>query len=238
MKIIFALIILTGQCFAQSIPKNSSSDCPEDSFCSKETGEKRAQFKSIISSIDHKNIKLTNDKLTKDGLYPITIWATENLKYLEIPVFTWNSPCPQHNIKDSKILIGELFVPSLKNIDLKKYSGIIFSKIIYKVGNKIKQVVSPRGDTPLGFNGNQFYYTKEIDGIYYGLLLNTSGELEIMPPQKIDQLPREINCTKELLEAFYRESPSINFYKGAICKEIWDSKNKTVLPIISGWSCN
>ncbi len=238
MKLILFFIIFIGFSSAHSSPTVTAQDCPEDSLCSKETGKKRAFFKSIISKLDLKNIKKANEELTKNSLYPVTIWATESTQFLDIPVYTWNSPCPQHNIKDNKILIGELFVKSLKNNDLKKFNGIIFSKIIFKIGNNIQKIVAPRGDTPLEFNGNQFYYTKEIDGVYFGYHLNINGEIEITTPIKIDQLPREVNCSKDLLEAFYHEAPSINFYKGAICKEVWDSRNKKFISIISGWSCN
>ena len=70
------------------------------------------------------------------------------------------------------------------------------------------------------------------------MLLSFNGDIKITKTKSITKFPKEVECPKEMSEEFYRKSPSLNFYKGHFCKDIWNQDTNSYSTLILGWSCN
>lgn len=218
--------------------KPENPGCPENSHCSKELGIKRDAFISEVKKINIESEDKINSRLIKNTQYPITVWSIEDQKTNNLPVIFWNSPCKQHNPPNQKILIAEIFMKDLSRISAKNQDNIIFNKIFYFENKKWNYAFAPRGDAPLMIVNNKFYYIREEEGNYFGLLVSKNGELSITKTKQVSQFPKELECKKEMIEEFYKEAPTLNFFKGQFCKEIWNQDKKIYEPIMLGWSCN
>lgn len=236
--IIFIITIFT--CFrllAQQL-KAENPGCPENSHCTKELGIKRDTFISEIKKINLEKEEEINKRILKNTHYPITVWANEDQKTNNLPLIFWNSPCKQHNPPNPKILIAEIFMKDLSVNSTKKQDNIIFNKLFYFENKKWKYTFVPRGDAPLMIINNKFYYIREEEGHYFGLMISKTGELFVSKTKSVSQFPKELECNKEMIEEFYKEAPTLTFFKGQICKEIWNQDKKSYEPIMLGWSCN
>jgi hypothetical protein len=215
--------------------RHENEGCTENSQCSKETGKIRQNWLEIIKSISDNKIseKFANETVFKKTGIPISIWAREDATKQNSPLILWNSPCKQHQDKNNIIFIGEVFTSKLSEI-----KNLILQKAIFKENGVIKTINLPRGDAPINIINNSFYYTKDDEGIFYGLNISITGELKISKPIHIEKFPKEVDCPKDMIEEFYRNAPSLNFYKGSFCKEIWNQNKKQYSLLLLGWSCN
>lgn len=241
--LIFNLFLISFSFYLQAeiskLPKVDFEGCPENAICSKTTGANRNQWLNIIKSMQSGKITEieANEQLIKREGIPISAWATEKAIQNDFS-FWWDSPCKQHQLPNEKYFLGDVFTKTLSEEYLKKHSELIFAKAILKDGKDYKIITIPRGDSPLAIINNNFYYTKDDDGNFYGLNVSKSGNIKISKTKRISNFPHEIDCPKEMSAEFYRTAPHLNFYKGHFCKEIWDMDQKIYQVFLMGWSCN
>lgn len=244
MKFLFFLLITSSFSILAAAPstaqlKPEHEGCPENAHCTQETGMIRTKWLEVIKNLQENKINESkaNEIISTFG-YPISVWSKDPVEQKNYPLTFWDSPCKQHKAPNPKILIGELFIKSLSSENREKYPEIIFAKTYLEENNKIQRVFLPRGDAPIAIYNNAFYYTKEDEGHYYGLLVNRDGKITIRKTIHLEKFPKEVECKKNLVEEFYREAPSLNFFKGHFCKEIWNESTKNFTTILVGWSCN
>lgn len=214
--------------------------CPENAFCQKETGLGRQSWLDLLDLLNRKKIseQEANVKLQKENGIPISGWAQEEAGVLP-RILMWDSPCKQHRKEAAKYYISEVFRKNLKLEELKSLPYLFFSKAIgYDQNKKIFSLTIPRGEAPLFIKNGYYYFLKEEEGKYYGLLINKVGDIRISHVEKIDKPAKEAICIKEQVDLFLREAPSPSFYQGYYCKDIWDMTSKTYKTMLFGWSCN
>lgn len=220
--------------------KKEFPGCPENAYCQKETGlirqkwlEQLEKFGKKIISEEKFNLFLQNN----DGI-PIPNWAFEEGGVLP-KIMLWDSPCHQHKKEISKYYISEIFRKNLHPNELKEFKFIYFSKAFgIHQNKKIFSMAIPRGDTPFFIENGYYYFLREDDGKYYGLLINPEGRLKISKIKTIKETPQEAVCQKELVDQFLKEAPSSSFYQGYSCKNIWNINLKNYQTMLFGWSCN
>jgi hypothetical protein len=210
--------------------------CPDNSFCTKETGLNRQKWLEILKKFDEKKIneKEANRLLQEKSGIPIPAWGQdEALK--KINTILWDSPCKQHKIPTNKTFIAQTFLKKMmpKNTALFHAQGVLLDESSSPVTLSVL-----RGDAPLMIMNDSLYYTQDDEGYFYGLLVSKQGNITLTSVQSIKNFPREISCTKEQIEIFTKIAPSPNFFQGYFCKEIWNTKTKNYQSIILGWSCN
>jgi hypothetical protein len=214
--------------------------CPENAYCQKNTGEVRKSWLDKLDNFNRDKISEAkfNADLQKEAGIPIAGWAMEEAGVLP-RIMMWDSPCKQHRKEASKFYISELFRKNLRESELKEFSNIYFPKAIgIDQNKKLFSITIPRGDIPTYTENGYFYFLREDDGKYYGMLLNRQGDFKITKTNTIKETPKEVICMKEQIDLFLREAPSPTFYQSYHCKEIWDKTSKTYRPMLFGWSCN
>jgi len=220
--------------------KVENAGCPENAFCQKETGVVRKKWLDDLDQFT--SGKLSEDKfnaqIQKENGLPISGWAQEEAS-IQPKIMMWDSPCKQHRKEATKYYISEVFKKNLSPADLKSTSNLYFAKA-FGMGDdkKIFSVTIPRGDAPLFIKNNSFYFLREEEGKYYGLLISKSGSLKVTKVETTTENPKEGICFKEQIDAFLREAPAPNFYQGYYCKDIWDKDEKKYKTMLFGWSCN
>ncbi len=241
MKFLILILIMT---IFQALAENKNplieiEGCPDNADCNSETGAYRQQFIDKLTLQNEKKITMESiqDWALKNKGFPLQVWGIKNDLKINYSLW-WNSPCRQHNAKDqNQYLIGEIFSKStlLDDTVSKKY---FFPRSVLSDGNNLKAVTTLRGDSPLKIMDEAFYYTKEIEGKFYGLLVKFNGEIKLINPRSVQNFPKESNCTKELIAEFYRKAPHLNFYSGHYCKDIFNENLNKYQTVIFGWSCN
>jgi hypothetical protein len=241
LSFFFILFLMSFNAFsALEYSKIEYPGCPENAYCQKNTGEVRKAWLDQLENFNRNKISESrfNSDLQNTNGVPIAGWAMEEAGVLP-RIMMWDSPCKQHKKEASKFYISELFRKNLKESELKDYTNIYFPKAIgIDQNNKIFAMTVPRGDAPTYSENGFYYFLREDDGKYYGLLLNRQGEFKITKPQVIKETPHDIICKKEQIDQFLREAPSPTFYQSYNCKEIWDKSTKSYKPMLFGWSCN
>lgn len=213
--------------------------CPLNSQCSKFTGETRAKWVNLINQwIKNPKTQLNINKsiATQTG-HLINVWATPFTEK-EPKLVLWDSPCSNHRIPGKNIYIAEIFVNSLAENEVKQHPEIIFSKAFYLEKNQIKSAYLPRGDAPIAIENNAFVFTKEEEGVFYGLTVGKDGKINVVLPHKPLKTPQEIRCPENLKLAFESDIKFKNLFQGSYCKALWDNQQNEFVPIILGWSCN
>lgn len=237
---IFILLFSTNVFSALEYSKIDFPGCPENAYCQKNTGEVRKIWLDDLDKLNTDKIseaKLNSELQSSYGI-PVAGWAMEEAGVLP-RIMMWDSPCKQHKKEASKFYISELFRKNLKESELKEFTNIYFPKAFgIDSSNKAFSIIIPRGDIPLYTENGNFYFLKEDEGKYYGMLLGRQGEIVITKAKTIKEIPREVVCKKEQIDLFTREAPSPTFYQGYNCKDIWDKTSKSYKPMLFGWSCN
>jgi hypothetical protein len=238
---IITLILSANVSFAAlEYSKVENVGCPENAFCHKETGVVRKKWLDDLDKFT--SGKLSEDKfnvqIQKENGLPIPGWAQEEAS-IQPKIVMWDSPCKQHRKEATKYYISEVFRKNLSPADLKSASNLYFAKT-FAMGDdkKIFSVNIPRGDAPLFIKNNSFYFLREEEGKYYGLLISKTGSLKVTKVETTTENPKEGICFKEQIDAFLREAPAPNFYQGYYCKDIWDKDEKKYKTMLFGWSCN
>lgn len=214
--------------------------CPENSNCSKKTGEVSEKFKQTFSKGSPREKK---NFVKKYGL-PFTFW-TQGPSQKDI--ITYQSRCLHHRPQKDKygkvvvdrkeIYEGIRFTKNLKNIITT--DGFTLNQMI-KEGSKQKYFI-PRSSIPYFTKGDTLYFRQEFREIDY--------TLQISPNKKTDDIylslvnmpfPKEevlnTSCSPELIKKFQQLNQN-NLYQSAYCKMIYDIKEKKYHRYIFGWSC-
>lgn len=214
--------------------------CPENAFCQKSTGEIRSEWLTALDNFNRDKIseaKFNTDIQSKVGI-PIANWATEEGGKLA-NILLWDSPCKQHKKEASKFYIGEFFRKNLKENELKNINSLYFARAVGLDANKKAfSMIIPRGDIPTFSQNNEYYFLREDDGKYFGLLVNKNGNIRVTKPTTLPQTPKDVVCLKEQVDLFNREAPSPSFYQSYYCKDIWDKTTSTYKTMLFGWSCS
>lgn len=214
--------------------------CPENSFCKKETGENRKKWLDQLKSFTQGELseqKLNAFIQAEYGL-PISGWAQEETSLLP-NVIMWDSPCSQHRSPVNKYYISDVFRKNLKLDELKELPSLIFTKaIVLDHGKNPNTFLFPRGEVPQFIKDGSFYFLREEEGLFYGLLIDREGRLKVTKKDVSHTPPKEVPCPKEFVAEFVRLAPGPNFYLGQICKDVWDTKTKDYKTVILGWSCH
>ncbi|MBT7609338.1 MAG: hypothetical protein HN576_06255 [Bacteriovoracaceae bacterium] len=216
--------------------------CPDNSECSKEMGQKRKKWLSVLSN---KNMRPSNRRaalnyVKKSIGVPLGFWYLPK-PILHKEVIFWQSPCSQHNTKINPLRIAEGLFSNFGDLeDLKNKDEKVFPSKTYTYNNK-KKIISyylPRGDTPLMVKNKKLYFVREAEGSYYNMTIDRKGNLDIVKPFKPKEYPSEITCPKDLLTHMKSQIKQSNLYLSYFCKAVWDKSNKKFQTFIFGWSCN
>jgi hypothetical protein len=214
--------------------------CPENAFCQKSTGEIRTEWLNALDNFNRGKISEAkfNDDLQKKAGIPIANWSTEEGGKLT-NILLWDSPCKQHKNEASRFYIGEFFRKNLKENELKEITSLYFARAVGLDANKKAfSIIIPRGDIPTFSQNNEYYFLREDDGKYFGLLVNKNGNIRVTKPTTLSQIPKDAVCLKEQVDLFNREAPSPSFYQSYYCKDIWDKTTSTYKTMLFGWSCS
>lgn len=213
--------------------------CPTNSRCNAETGEKYWKLNLLAKEIqkrkssDKENASAIEEFRKTHGL-PIGFWSIDPL-YKNPGVVSWNSHCPHHRKKESEIFLGEMMVKEFNDIHADQFFARTWR---LTSDNKILSYRFPRGDFPLALSGKDLFIPRDVDGIYYALLLDHQGKFRVTTNKVPKKLPTEVKCPKELVTAFGKEKQGAYLYQEAYCKALWDEKAERFDTLIFGWSCN
>lgn len=208
--------------------------CPGGSRCTKETGELRQGWFEVLKNKKNRNKNLSRYQL-KNGL-PIMLWSYP-LKTIGKGISTWRSPCPQHNTKNAQFSLTEIMSKDLKT--LMNQESLILSKAILKTSNgKLILYPMPVSESPIYLSQNKMVYSQDMDGEYYGIDVNSEGDISIIEIQKPERFPENIKCTDEFIQAFKKLAYPQGFFNGLTCKSVWNIDSKTFQSIAYGWSCS
>jgi len=221
--------------FLPHMIEHQNIGCPSNSKCSQKMGIIRQQWVSIAKARNKNPLRKLKSFASSYGT-PISLWAkTSAEKNKEFII--WDSPCPNHNNeKLDKFLIVDTFSKNLK--DLEAIKDLVVPKSILNKGKSFSTLSVLRGDAPIALKGNILYYVKEVEGLYYGLELKTSGELRVVSVPKIRNYPHEVTCSKEILEKMKPLQKFENLHTGIYCKNIWDINTSSYSTMAFGWSCH
>lgn len=213
--------------------------CPANSHCSAEFGKKRKLWSDMVQRIKDKLEKSpieALDKIRRESGFPIPIWATN--KSLENPaVVSWNSPCRHHNLPKKEIYHGEVILSDFTTWDTLESESLTRAKIWRLQGEEVMEYGSLQGAIPSMLKNGQLYFTREEQGVYFGLLVSASGEMKIIPTETAAMAPREVQCPAKLTEAYKTWSWSSELYQQTVCRAIWDQDQRTYQTFLFGWTC-
>lgn len=237
--LLFYLTLHSNAYSALEYSKIEYPGCPENAFCQKNSGEVRKLWLDNLDSFLSKKISETkfNQELQNTTGIPIAGWATEEAGVMP-KIMLWDSPCQQHKKEASRYYISEFFRKNLREQEIIDLAQLHFPRAYGIENNKVFSLIIPRGDIPTFSEGGNYYFLKDDEHKYYGLLVNRNGSLRVTHTQVVKEAPRDVVCTKEQIDLFNRYAPSTTFYQGYHCKEIWDKSTKTYKSMLFGWSCN
>ncbi len=216
--------------------------CPTNSSCPPRTGKRYKKWVDLLKQSKIKNTKhwtTINRFRQKQGI-PLEIWSFPKGEKTE-GLIHWDSHCQNHNQEGKKIQIALALAKDFKEVrKLEKNSQKIHipRSLLLESSGKIKVYMVPRGIGPLYLNGKSLMYTKETEGVYYGLRIGPRGELSIVDPAVPRHYPKSVDCPDKLVKKFSHHSPPKELYTGVYCQSFWNQKTNIYQTMIFGWSCN
>ncbi len=213
--------------------------CPANSHCSAEFGKKRKIWSDMILRIKNQLEKSPIEALEKvrqNSGFPIPVWATN--KSLENPeVVSWHSPCRHHNLPNKEIYHAEVLLSDFTNWKTLDSESLTRAKIWRLKGEEVVEYGSLQGAIPTMLKNEQLYFTREEQGVYFGLLISASGAMKIVPTENAAMAPREVQCPAKLIEAYKAWNWSTELYQQTVCRAIWDQDQRTFHTFLFGWTC-
>lgn len=221
--------------FLPHMVEHQNIGCPSNSKCSKKTGIIRQQWISIAKEKNKHPLRKLQSFASSYGL-PISLWGKSTAEKNQ-DFIIWDSPCANHNNdKLENFLIVNVFSKNLQK--LKSFKDLVIPHSVLKSGKDLQTLPVLRGDAPIALRGNILYYVKEVEGLYYGLELKSSGELRVVSVPKVKNYPYEVTCSKEILERMKLLQKHENLYTGIYCKNIWNINTSSYNTMAFGWSCH
>lgn len=232
------LIFLDEQQFKPHMLDHLHEGCPANANCSADYGKARQIWRSAIDKIlanDKTQSAVTLEQVRKDIGMPFSVWAKpESLK--DQSISSWESSCRRHNLETGEVYWGEILIQNLNQRD-EADQPFIFNRLAIEIDGKPSLVRTLRDSLPSMMVNNQLYYIHGEAGVYYGLLINHKGELNIIEPLSVPQAAREVPCPDQL-KAQLENWPSFSLlFERSYCRAIWDDTDKTWRTLAVGWSC-
>lgn len=207
--------------------------CPGGSKCTKETGIQRKKWSDLLK-LKRNRLKSLETYRQKVGL-PLATWS---FPVTNIPtgLALWNSPCPDHNLENDKILLAEFVASDFKKLEQLK--NIIIRKTLLKTADKIVAYPSIRDESPLYISQQRLVYNLDLDGDYYGISIGSDGSVKVVDPVMPSNFPENVSCPPEMETSFKELKSPNNLYKATTCKSLWDLEAKAYRTVAMGWSCS
>ena len=205
--------------------------CPENSLCSKETGALRSQWFHLLKKGKIGPLKA----FKKNHGIPVGLWTTQKRSQGRHLVI-WDSPCFSDRKNDEKVYEGEMFLKSFREIS--QYPLLRGKKIFVLLGKEKIPYTIPLKELPLFIKDRKLYFHGEENGRYYSFSVSSRGDISIENHTGPDRFPESIECPEALKKDFATSFSPKHLYAGERCKNLWDMKRKSFVPIIYGWSCS
>lgn len=228
--------------FKSHMVNHYNEGCPSNSECSATMGK---LYKRWVDSLDNFSTEKEGhrllEKFRKNNGVPFQLWTTSKAKAQEGIIF-WDSPCEEHNKENQEHYgIGFVMVKHLKDLnDLKKKNlvHLRFLKLLQEENSPILEYEALRGETPVYIDGEKLVYQKLEEGNSYGLSVQTSGELHVVPTKVPPEYPRSIDCPKALVDSLDKKKMPQHLYSGVYCQRTWNMSRKKFDILMVPWSCN
>ncbi len=204
--------------------------CPENSLCSKETGALKLQWFHLLKE---GKISLLKAFKKNHGI-PISLWTTRKQQKGK-HIVIWDSPCLNHRKDNEEIYESEIFLKNFQELSIGPI--LIGKKIFVLLDNKKVSYIAPMKELPLFIKNRKLYFHKEENGRYYSFSVSPRGNIGIEHYTSPDHFPQTIECPEILKKGFLTSFSPKHLYVGERCKNLWDMKRKSFVPIIYGWSC-
>ncbi len=77
----------------------------------------------------------------------------------------------------------------------------------------------------------------ENEGVYFHLLISTTGKIKVIPFKKIIKFPEDITCSPELLSKVTKEIIDPIIHLKPKCKRLWNPTAQQSIEILLPLSC-
>lgn len=219
--------------------------CPTNSLCAKKMGELRSKWLKVLS----KNKPSALDKFRKKNGIPVNIWTRDTvLKHPNLII--WDSFCKKHNPKpnteglintEEKIYIAQVWAKNFDDIkkSFKEGNEVLVNRAyVLDESKKVTTYRIPRAEAPLFISDGKMYFTVEEEGNYFGLWVDSRGNIKIDQTYLPKSFPDEVKCPEILSKAFQAGIRNQKLFEGFFCKAIWNQSTKKFNTVALGWSCN
>lgn len=213
--------------------------CPANAHCHSSYGLKRKAFQDLVIALrSGQNSGPPHQAIERHRLQhgiPFPVWATpESLTNTQVA--SWHSSCTHHNREINQIFLGEVLISSLA--DLPPEAGHLHPHRTWAIINdQVVTYLIPQASVPGLLIDDQLYFTREEQGVYYGLLVAQNGGLKVVDIESSPVTPREVSCPKELRAAKENWDERKHIYQRFYCRAIWDKTRRTYQTFLVGWSC-
>ena len=205
--------------------------CPANSLCSKEAGQLRQRWIHTLK----KGKKSALKSFFNEYGTPVGLW-TKGIKSDNPKIVSWNSPCFNHRKKNEKIYESEIFLKHFQEIT--DHSFFIGNKVSVLHSGKKNSYTIPIKELPVFIKDKKLYFHREENGFYYALSVSLQGEIVLENYVVPEHLPKNIECPEILKDNFLTSFSPDYIYEGQRCKNIWNVKSKSFVPMIYGWDCS
>lgn len=202
--------------------------CPSNSECTAELGKKRKAWEDLFKT---RPTAMAMNALAKTIGFPLKIWNDKNSSKEDY--ISWNSPCEVHNIEGQEIRTAEIFIKS----PLKNKDHALFHKIYMENGDKVREYIIPRDETPLYKDGNDLVFLLEEKGHYFGMRINEKNEYSLIKNPSTQHFSELISCPK-ILQDYFDKNVHKDLYRFSNCKALWNDKTKKYETFIVGKACS
>ena len=236
--------------FKPHMLNHSYEGCPTNSRCTQKVGQ---HFKRWLAILKQETQNLSNkktylegktwprlDKFRKKYGIPLEVWSFPSKKNPDNLIY-WDSPCEYHNKKDQKVMVSLALAKDLRELqklEKKNHKIMLARSLLLEPSGKTREYLVPRGMGPLYLDGESLVYTKENQGLYYGIRIKHIGKISVTIPALPQQYPKTVSCPDPLVKKFAHIFPSKKIYQGVYCQNLWNNKSNRYQTMIFGWSCH
>lgn len=220
--------------------KTDHPGCPENSFCSEETGKTRNFFKQQLKLLltDQLTELQFNEKIKSKEAIPFPLF-TKEANHHHKGLALWESHCRQHKI-GVRYYQGEIYT---KGIQKGKWNELnfIYNPLMVMEDKNFTVIPGLMGESPLAIKSTakkwEASYLRDEDGMFYLFNINSEGDIQLGKVKEKLQSPKTIDCPPALSAEFLRVIESPSFYATTTCKEMQDKNTGKTVVIIFGVPC-